>query len=86
MNIRIDESGTFIGWTTPEDQHELTHDETLEFADQIEALKEGVAKQIDMPYRVKAIVKALVKTVNLRLPADKKITAAELKQAIKEEL
>lgn len=36
--------------------------------------------------RLKAVVKALVKCINLRLPADKRITADELKAAIKEEL
>jgi hypothetical protein len=35
---------------------------------------------------IKNVIRALVKTINLRLPADKKITEAELKAAIKESL
>jgi hypothetical protein len=35
---------------------------------------------------LKAVVKALVKVINLRFPAGQKITAAELKAAIKAEL
>lgn len=37
-------------------------------------------------YRLRAALKALVKTINLRLPADKKITETELKAAIKAEV
>lgn len=36
--------------------------------------------------KLKAIITGLVKTINLRLPAGNKITAEELKQAIKDEL
>jgi len=36
--------------------------------------------------RTRAVIKALIKVINLRLPADKKITTEELKAAIKEEL
>lgn len=36
--------------------------------------------------KLKAIIRALVKTINVRLPSGQKITAAELKAAIKEEL
>jgi len=36
--------------------------------------------------RMKATIKALIKVINLRLPAGQKITAAELKQAIKDKL
>jgi hypothetical protein len=39
-----------------------------------------------MPDQMKAVIKALVKVVNLRLPADKKITQAEMVAAIKDEL
>jgi len=35
---------------------------------------------------LRAVVAAVIKVVNLRLPADKKITAAEMKAAIKAEL
>jgi len=34
---------------------------------------------------VKYVLRALVKTINKRLPEDKHITEAELKQAIKDE-
>lgn len=36
--------------------------------------------------QLKRVLRALVKTINQRLPAGQKITAAELRQAIKEEL
>ena len=36
--------------------------------------------------KLRAIITGLVKTINLRLPSAQKITAAELKTAIKEEL
>lgn len=86
MKIRIADSGEIVGWTTPEDQHELTAEERIQFANEIDAAKEAVALQADLPWRLKAIMKAMVKVVNARFPADKKITAQELKQAIKEEL
>ena len=39
-----------------------------------------------MEAQMKAVIKALVKVVNLRLPADKKISQAEMVAAIKAEL
>ena len=38
------------------------------------------------PETMKAMLKAMVKVINLRLPEDRKITAKEMKAAIKKEL
>lgn len=48
--------------------------------------KDFLAEIDQMEDKLKAVVLALVKTINLRLPAGQKITAEELKAAIKEEL
>ena len=52
----------------------------------VDAEKEDVANDSNWTERERAIIRALVKTINIRLPAGQKITAVELKQAIKEEL
>ena len=48
--------------------------------------KDFLADVDQMDAKLKAVVRALVRVINLRLPAAQKITADELKAAIKEEL
>lgn len=62
---------------------QLTDKKVINPADQAADYTQGQGAT-EIPLKV--ILTALVKVINLRLPAGNKITAAELKEAIKEEL
>ena len=49
-------------------------------------VSEAVSDIATMPQQLKCVIRALVKTINLRLPAGQKITEAEMKTAIKAEV
>jgi hypothetical protein len=95
MTIRFEDDGSvwIDGIPTPGEiiqpptmTHKASATELIQYAAEILATKEVEAAQTGWPWRLKVVIRALVKTINLRLPVGQKITEAELKAAIREEL
>ena len=89
MNIRIGEDGKVwviepVNSLLP--MREATSQDKALYSDEIDALSGEMADVSKMPVRFRSVVRALVKTINLRFPAGQKITEVELKAAIKEEV
>lgn len=87
MLITILDDGSVWGQSAPtsNDRHELSPVERTQYASQINDLRDQMAEAVG-GHMLRSVLRALVKIVNVRLPAAQKITAAELKQAIKDEL
>ena len=85
MRILIEYDGKIVIEEGPHTRREATPQDLITYAAEIEAARDALSDPEQMSLQIKAIVKALVKVINLRFLASQKITAAELKQAIKEE-
>lgn len=86
MEILLTEDGRIV-WATVTGlvDRPLTAEEQINHAAEVNALREEYATNATA-YRLKVVLRALVRVINLRLPAAQRITAEELKAAIKEEL
>ena len=89
FRFQADEKGVHLVWTNEKwpkptiAQLEAVKGEALEWHSN--KVSEAAGNMVNVSDDIKIVIKALVKLVNKRLPANAKITAEELKQAIKEE-